>query len=386
MKKVLSLILAFLMMLSFSSCGIDGHAVDFEANIASIDKYGNITLDSKASDMLAEGFSYGDIVNVNIAGNDYEMPVGSNYADVDQGKMICRLVVDESSGADVIVLAINMGNLATKANIAAKSETSDEPGFVWNYNEGIEQPVRVVFTVKEVGGYLEEYTVRALVRTNERSDYAPLTDAEFANFRMIKTAGIKDGILYRSSSPINPEIGRNEYADNELEKAGIKTVMNLADTAEGMRDYGTWEDSYYSSCNVIPLNLGIDTSSDEFKNGLSKGFRFFLENDGPYLVHCTEGKDRAGFASALIECLMGAGIEEITEDYMVTYFNYYDVQKDTKQYETISKIISDSLAKAFDVEDIFKDGLDLAKEAEEYFINDLGFTADEVISLKNKLQ
>ena len=32
-------------------------------------------------------------------------------------------------------------------------------------------------------------------------------------------------------------------------------------------------------------------------------------HEGPYLIHCTEGKDRTGFVSALLECLIGAGAE-----------------------------------------------------------------------------
>jgi len=52
-------------------------------------------------------------------------------------------------------------------------------------------------------------------------------------------------------------------------------------------------------------------------------FRFIIANDGPYLIHCTEGKDRAGFVSAVLEALMGADLQEIVADYMKSYENYY---------------------------------------------------------------
>ena len=42
---------------------------------------------------------------------------------------------------------------------------------------------------------------------NNREDYPELTDEQFANFRNIATTGMGAGILYRSSSPINPELG-----------------------------------------------------------------------------------------------------------------------------------------------------------------------------------
>ena len=46
----------------------------------------------------------------------------------------------------------------------------------------------------------------------------------------------------------------------------------------------------------------IDFLSETTLNGLPEGMRFIINNDGPYLIHCNEGKDRAGFVSALIEC------------------------------------------------------------------------------------
>jgi hypothetical protein len=45
------------------------------------------------------------------------------------------------------------------------------------------------------------------------------------------------------------------------------------------------------------------------KSKLASGMEFLASHEGPYLIHCTEGKDRAGFVSALLECLIGAGAE-----------------------------------------------------------------------------
>ncbi|MBR6236999.1 MAG: tyrosine-protein phosphatase [Firmicutes bacterium] len=61
------------------------------------------------------------------------------------------------------------------------------------------------------------------------------------------------------------------------------------------------------------------------------------EKDGPYLVHCTEGKDRTGFVCMLIEMLCGASYQEIVDDYMITYDNYYEIteQKDKAKYDII---------------------------------------------------
>ena len=89
--------------------------------------------------------------------------------------------------------------------------------------------------------------------------------------------------------------------------------MNLADSDALIESYiaaDGFNSPYYQSLfeagKVKALNLGVDFTAADFKSGLAEGLRFLSEHEGPYLVHCNEGKDRAGFASALLECLMGA--------------------------------------------------------------------------------
>ena len=47
--------------------------------------------------------------------------------------------------------------------------------------------------------------------------------------------------------------------------------------------------------------------------------RALLETrDGGFLVHCTAGKDRTGFGVALIQRLLGVGLEKVMEDFLLT--------------------------------------------------------------------
>lgn len=62
-----------------------------------------------------------------------------------------------------------------------------------------------------------------------------------------------------------------------------------------------------------------------------------MAHEGPYLIHCTEGKDRAGFVSALLEALVGSSVEEIKDDYMCSFTNYYGVEYGSEQYEKIAE-------------------------------------------------
>ena len=189
--------------------------------------------------------------------------------------------------------------------------------------------------------------------------------------------------LYRSSNPINPEIGRNTQADKACRDAGITVAINLADNkalAEGRPEYSG---SYYSTLNIKYLGLGVDFASEDFKKGLAEGLRFMAQNPGKYVVHCNEGKDRAGFAIAILECLMGAKANEVLEDYMVTYYNYYGVEKGTDKYNAIaaSNIVK-TLQDAFQVKDFYS--ADLKKGAENY-LHAIGLTDKEISELRKNL-
>ena len=349
--------------------------IQITTTIYEIAKHGNLVLYMYGSDLYDKGFEHGDIVEIAIGEKKWDAPLCTSYSDVDNGEVVLR-----ANGAkDGVVLAINMGDFATTAGIAKKTAIEEEPGYRWDYL--METPVEITITMKEEGGYREEWLIRQLVRTNERADYSHLSDEAFANFRVIETTGMGKGVLYRSSSPINPDLGRSTYADKAAENAGIITVVNLADSSN---TYSGTENTYYSTCNVAYVNLGTDFLSESTLRGVAEGMRFIINNNGPYLIHCNEGKDRAGFVSALLECLMGATIDEVIDDYMVTYYNYYGVEKGTEKYDVVVKNnLIKSLNEVFKVEDVYK--ADLAKEAEAYLIEDAGLTADEVTALKGRL-
>lgn len=378
MKKIFSF---FLMLCLLVSVLVSVTAEGTSATVTEIQKYGNLVLSMKGSELLSQGYAYGDIVTVTLNGQELEMPVGSNYSDVDQGSMICRVVIKPDTNEDTIILAINMGDLATTTAIAEKEKIEADPGYVWHYS--VEEPVTVSFAMKEQGGYYDQWVMHQLVRSENREDYPDLTDEAYANFRAVTTTGIGAGKLYRSSSPVNPEINRNHQADAAAEKAGVKTFVNLADAEETMKGYEGFADSYYSKQNYICLNLGVDFSSEEFRHGLAEGLRFIAKGEAPFLVHCTEGKDRAGFVSAVIEALMGASADEITADYMVTFFNYYGVQPGTEQYDIIaSSNIQKSLAAAFGMESLSSGNL---QESCISYLESIGLTADEIAGVQAKL-
>ena len=346
--------------------------------VQSIAKYGNLELTIPGSELDKAGFEYGDLLKITVDGKEFTVPYGTNYSDVDQGSTILR----NSDGH--LTLAINMGDFAGKNGNATK-KTNEDKTYEWYYAAETNIPAVVTIEMGEKGGYYDEWLIHQLKRTNNREDYKNLSDAEFANFRNVATTGMGENALYRSSSPINAEIGRNTYADKAAEAAGVKTFMNLANDEATAKGYEGFDSTYYSKQNVVYLNLGVDFTAADFKTGLATGLRYFTTHEGPYLVHCTEGKDRAGFVSALLECYMGAVYDEVVADYMITYYNYYGVTKEAEpaKYDAIlrSNIVK-TLQTAFGVNDLKT--ADLKQEATDFF-KELGLTDAELTTLTANL-
>ena len=345
-------------------------------------KYGHIDINYVADDALAL-FELGDIVTVDLGEYGcYEAPVCASYDDVAAGEKLLRVV----SGKSYIILAINYGQIAVEAGLIEKAPEGSETTYV--VKEGVTFPITATVTLQQ-GAVADVNLIGNLVRTTERAEYPELTDAQFANLRPITTTGVGEGKLYRSSSPINPEIGRNTYADAAAAEAGVKTFVNLADNESEALAYPGYAESYYSAQNHIFLGLPVAFTTDTFKNGLAEGFRFMINNEAPYLVHCTEGKDRAGLTSAVLECLMGASYDEIVADYTVTYHNYYSVengvqrQLTAEEEQAIGEVIINNLSLTFGI--TVTPEIDLAAAVEDYLLS-IGLSAEEITALKDALR
>ena len=387
MKKATSLLLALILAFSLAlpaAAEEAGYDV-LEGGVTEIQKYGNIILDIASQDLLDAGYEYGDLLTVTVNDVDHEMPLCTNYSDVDTGSLVLR----DAEG--VLIAAINMGDFATTNSLAEKV-TAEDGSFEWKFAEGKSiEDITVSIAMAEKGGYHDQYIIHQLERTNERGDYD--SDEIFANFRNIAAGELGENALFRSSSPVNGELGRAAYADDFCEASGIQAVMNLADAGEDIEGYfeeegfdSPYYQSLYEDGKVKALNLGVDFTADDFKSGLADGLRFFAENEGPYLVHCTEGKDRAGFVSALLSCFMGADFDEVVNDYMTTYVNYYHLTEDSEQYAAVKNSNIVSILEAITGSEKGADlsEVDLAKAAEEY-LADIGLSEEETAALKDNL-
>ncbi|MBR0366590.1 MAG: tyrosine-protein phosphatase, partial [Clostridia bacterium] len=241
----------------------------------------------------------------------------------------------------------------------------------------------ITFTMYEKDGYDKELELRSsFIYTKERNDYP--SDAAFANFREITAGDIKEGRLYRSSTPINQVIGRNEYASKLTEEAGIKSVINFTDPdMDTVRSRDGYEGSYYSAIDIHPFRTNLDIDSDVFKTGFAAAFRAMITAEQPILIHCQQGKEQTGLAAAMIEAICGASYTEIVDDYMLSYENFYNIEHGGEQWEHLAEgNIVPSLKKMTGAEsDEALEHTDLKQAVRSYMINSLGMMETELDAL-----
>lgn len=372
-RKSVCILLAALSLVLLSA-GCKKAEKPFTVGFTKIKRSGNVMLDTTFEEMKANGIEVGDIITVTVAARSYELPVGTSYSDVDVGRMILRFDTEDNE----ITLAINMGSFASETGIAEKQTIEADPGYQWNMNV-----TEVGIVLKEKQGYRAEYDARNLTRTNARADYADLSDEDFANFRAVKVTGMRENVLYRSSSPIDPDLERCEPAMRAAERAGIRSVINLSDSEADMTAYEAFADSYYSQCRILNVEMGYDFTSAEFGEKVKACVLFLIENDGPYLVHCKEGKDRTGMLCAILECFAGASADEVKADYMVTYRNFYHVEQGDETYGILLRNnLVKTLCALFGVEDL--ETANLREKAGSY-LKSIGLTAEQLDMLSAKL-
>ena len=174
---------------------------------------------------------------------------------------------------------------------------------------------------RDLGGYATEDGRRVKWGLFFRSDHLHnLTDADLERFQAL---GIRLVCDFRS-----PE-ERSEEPDR-LPAQNPPEVAHL----------GIWDESFSAGSLREKIRSG-DIEGEDFGELLVRGNRMFATRFAdryaamfaritrpenlPALVHCTAGKDRAGFASALILRVLGVPVETIYEDFLLT--NHYAAEK-----------------------------------------------------------
>ena len=287
-----------------------------EGIISSYNEFGAAMLDFTEADMTEAGFTLGDVITITVDSKELEMPYYDGFY-TRNGEFLC---VAYPTYPSICFTANNTGLPAEFTGLEGHP---------------------VVVKMKEKGGSLDVQTALSMKYTNNREYYGDLSDAEFANARAVRAGNIASGVLHRSSSPFCDDISRAGYVSTYLDDAKVKTVLNLADTEEKMLTYDmpVYSRSLWDNGSVILCPLKADPTADDYNNRLIEALKELPSRPAPYVVHCMEGKDRTGYVCALLEGLCGASYDEIVEDYLITYDNYYRINP-TKNPELCNTLVS----------------------------------------------
>ena len=385
-NRTVCIILALMILLTaavFSACGdnsknseetdepaAESSPVLKDCSIIHEPEFGGVYIKMTAEDFNKLGFVYGDSVTVTFS-NGYmleDIPYYNGYYTRTGVPLLIAY-----PGYDYIKAAIN--NSADLWDVAGLSDSDTAS-----------------VTLYEAGSYIEIQEARDLNYLDIREEYE--SDEMFANFRCIEVGKMKSNTVFRSASPCDNQHARAPYADRLMGEAGVACVIDLADDEEKIEGYMAADDfdspnfkELYENGKVIPLSLNMNFESDRFRQGIARGLNAMADNDGPFLIHCTEGKDRTGFVCMLIEALCGAGYNEIVDDYMLTYYNYYHILEETDRMKftiIISEVLNPMIQIVAGDPDAELTAIDLSECAEKY-ISGLGVSEETIAALKAKL-
>ena len=367
------LLIICVVTLELSACDAAERSMDesmtVQATIIEIEKYGHAVLDITTADFVAAGYELGDIVCVRFGMMEFTMPFYDGYYSNPRS-----LMLRGTAPEDYVAVCINYGDFSQENNVSV-GDTA-------------------VITMIEKSGMRSIQELYTLQYSNDRVDY--FDDTSFANFRAVTTGRIGEGKLYRTASPVNNENGRAVYADHLIETAGVATILNLADSDADIEVHLSDADfcseyyrALYEGGKVVAIDLTGNFYSDDFAASVAEGLTFLARNNPPYCIHCTEGKDRTGFSAMLLEALMGATLDEIVCDYMLSFYNYYGIDKENepKRYQAVLDInLMEMMRHVTGSESVDKLAqIDLETAVTTYLMN-AGMTQEDILLLKEKLE
>lgn len=357
-------------IIAFSGCGGEKAPSLSATPVIHETEFGGVYIEITIDDFNKLGFEYGDSVKISFS-NGYvmdDLPYYNGYY-----TQIGEPLLVAYPGYPYIRAGINNGD------------------DLWNL-AGLSDGDTAEIALKEKAAFADIQRARDIHYEDDRDKFD--SDEIFANFRAVKAGKLKENLLFRSASPCDNQHNRAPFVDSLIKKAGVSLILDLADNDEKIEGYMQKDDfasPYFASLlkngKVCPLAMTANYGSEDFRQKAAQGLAFAAENDGSFLVHCTEGKDRTGFMCMLIEALAGASYNEIVDDYMITYDNYYGInpETDSERYKTIvENVLVPMIEVMVGDEKVDVKTADLAPYAEQYAKSG-GMTDKQIDALYKKL-
>lgn len=308
-RTILLILLGYVFFVSCSNSGSNTEQFEPPYSLTTIvtgyNEFNSALLNITEANMKRAGFTPGDMLMVITMGDTLHLPYHTGYF----GKLGDMLIVDRPMGDNTMISGVTTGLEGKYLNLTG-------------------QTVQLMLEGKGIVLNMENLLGRQY--STDRNDY--VSDEVFANARAVSVTGIAENRLYRSVSPFDDRNMRAYYASAFIQKHGVKTILDLADTEKDLASYPSlppYSQEMVDGGHVICCRLSTNYRSEAFNSTLIQGLIEMSRRPAPYLVNCLEGKDRTGYACALLEALCGADYNEIISDYLTTYANYYDITPET---------------------------------------------------------
>lgn len=331
-------------------------------------KFGGVYLHMTIEDFRALGFEFGDSVDITFSSGQRveDLPFYSGY----YVKFNEPLLVGYP-GYPYIDYAINNGPDAFNSL-------------------DLQEDCTAVVSLHEKGKYGSVQDAMDMVYSVDRADFA--SDEIFANFRPLTAGGIRENFFYRSASPCDDSYNRASYASRLCEREGIRFLLDLADDEAETEQYAqsgnpacTFWRKLQQEGKVLPLSLAANYRAEKFASGVASALRAVLTEEGPFLVHCTEGKDRTGFFCLLVGALCGGTADELEQDYMITYDNFYGVSQSTapEKYKAVRDLkFNEMLCFLCEVESVESITPEMLSGGAEQYLRFGGMNEEEIAQLR----
>lgn len=166
---------------------------------------------------------------------------------------------------------------------------------------------------------------------------------DLGGYKAIDGKTVAFGRIYRSASLYNATLNDIEYMLSEL---SIKHIIDFRNASETIVEHEPKQLLKEASYHWLPIMVEGTTRDDiihhlkqehperenfsellvkvnhrlalEHQDDFKAWFAILLQEEPAFLFHCTEGKDRTGFAAALLLSALGVDREAIFTDYLLT--------------------------------------------------------------------
>ena len=332
--------------------------------VESLNEFGDAILSVTKDEFAAAGFHFGDAVTIRTEKNTLQdIPYLNGYF----GGRGVTLVVGYPSNTNIVLSTMFIG-FADYQGI----KVGDTVSIMQSQKDKYAEQLQIVDL--EYSDRIEEYP--------DRNTYI--------NARSICMGNIPEGRLFRSASPSDDTRGRMEDAADFAKENGIRTILNLSQEEDDLKKaqdvLPEWTKERLDNGDIIAHKYNADYQGEKFMKQLGRDLAEMTTQEGPYLIHCREGKDRTGFVCVVLEALCDARFTEIKEDYLMTFRNYYGMDPEdeimTALYQSMLLPMMQFLAGEEDEMTIATADL---KQAATGYLTDCGMTEQEIRNLYTAL-